>query len=95
MASSTASTSACLVGKWRQTVPTPTPAAPGDFFDLGLQPHLGEHVLGRGEHPLPVAPRVGAHRSLAKRNHHSDSTMGRGAGSKPGLLADGELVPRC
>ena len=38
--------------------------APGDFFDLGLQAHLGEHVLGRGEHPLPVAPGVAAHRPV-------------------------------
>ncbi len=42
----------------------PDSGAPGHFFDLRLQAHLGEHGLGRGQHPLPVAPRVAAHRPV-------------------------------
>ena len=33
-----------------------------DLLDLGPQPELGEHGLGRGEHALAVAAGVGAHR---------------------------------
>ena len=52
---STASTSACLVGKLRHTVPTPTPARRATSSTWPFRPDSREDLLGRRQHPLPVA----------------------------------------
>ncbi len=75
IAPTTASTSACLVGKLRHTVPTPDPGPAGDLFDRRLHARLREHGLGRGEHPLAVAPGIGAPGPVARDRGFSSGSM--------------------